>query len=273
MDKLLFYIQINQCMEKQLHIRKIFEVWERRNPIKYSDPIPDINKIIGQIADYFAPGKFYYYIINFGTLKMDYVHTTVKHVLGLEPEEFTLEKYLDIQHDEDIKVFHKKEGIAAEFLFNFINPEDIPHYKVVYVNRVKTAQRKIIKLLHQAKALRVTDDGKIHYVFGVHTDISHMSVAIDHKVSFIGDEGYPSYYSPDLKNIIPEETVDFQNLFSKRELAIIRLVAEGKSTQEIADTLFVALSTIKTHRKNILLKSGARSSTHLMAICMKEGLI
>jgi hypothetical protein len=33
---------------------------------------------------------------------------------------------------------------------------------VVYVNRVKTVQGKIIKLLHQAKALRVTDDGNLY---------------------------------------------------------------------------------------------------------------
>lgn len=43
-------------------------------------------------------------------------------------------------------------------------------------------------------------------------------------------------------------------ILSKRELDVLRLIAEELSNQEIADTLFVSLNTVKTHVKNIHLK-------------------
>jgi two-component system, NarL family, response regulator LiaR len=41
---------------------------------------------------------------------------------------------------------------------------------------------------------------------------------------------------------------------SKRELEVLRLMAQGFSNQEIANKLFVSLNTIKTHSSNLFLK-------------------
>ncbi len=43
-------------------------------------------------------------------------------------------------------------------------------------------------------------------------------------------------------------------ILSSREKEILRLVGEGKSSQEIADTLKIGKSTVDTHRKNIIKK-------------------
>jgi len=41
---------------------------------------------------------------------------------------------------------------------------------------------------------------------------------------------------------------------SKRELEVLELISKGLSNQQIADTLFVSLNTIKTHSSNLFLK-------------------
>jgi len=41
---------------------------------------------------------------------------------------------------------------------------------------------------------------------------------------------------------------------SKREHEVLELIAQGLSNQQIADTLFVSLNTIKTHTSNLFLK-------------------
>jgi NarL family two-component system response regulator LiaR len=48
---------------------------------------------------------------------------------------------------------------------------------------------------------------------------------------------------------------------SKRELQVLKLMAEGKSNQEIADTLFVSLATVKTHAANLFEKLEAKRRT------------
>lgn len=50
---------------------------------------------------------------------------------------------------------------------------------------------------------------------------------------------------------------------SSREKQVLKLVLQGKTSKEIADRLFVSKSTIDTHRKNILKKTGATSFQEL----------
>jgi len=51
---------------------------------------------------------------------------------------------------------------------------------------------------------------------------------------------------------------------SKREQEIIQLVCSGKSNQEIADTLFISLGTVKNHLYNIFIKLGVKNRTQLV---------
>jgi ATP/maltotriose-dependent transcriptional regulator MalT len=48
---------------------------------------------------------------------------------------------------------------------------------------------------------------------------------------------------------------------SKRELEVLTLMAEGFSNQEIAERLFVSLSTVKTHNQNLFVKLDVKRRT------------
>ncbi|MCK5146495.1 hypothetical protein KAR48_07040 [bacterium] len=66
----------------------------------------------------------------------------------------------------------------------------------------------------------------------------------------------------DSKALIP--MVELQNLLSKRELEVTRLLIEGYSYQEIADRLFLALTTVQSHVKNIYKKLNVHSKLDLL---------
>jgi two-component system response regulator NreC len=59
---------------------------------------------------------------------------------------------------------------------------------------------------------------------------------------------------------------------TKRELQVLQLIAEGKTTKEIAARLTVSVKTIETHRKQIMEKLGIRSVAGLTKFCIREGL-
>lgn len=52
---------------------------------------------------------------------------------------------------------------------------------------------------------------------------------------------------------------------SKREFEVLELIAAGLSNQEIADRLYVSMSTVKTHVSNILAKLEAGRRTEAIA--------
>jgi NarL family two-component system response regulator LiaR len=58
-----------------------------------------------------------------------------------------------------------------------------------------------------------------------------------------------------------------------REMEILLLMAEGKANQEIADELFIALKTVKTHVSNILSKLQVQDRTQAVIYAFKHSLI
>ena len=60
---------------------------------------------------------------------------------------------------------------------------------------------------------------------------------------------------------------------SERELEVLVLLAAGKSNRQIASELFVALSTVKTHIKNIYGKLDVRNRTQAVSRAEELGLL
>ena len=62
-------------------------------------------------------------------------------------------------------------------------------------------------------------------------------------------------------------------LLTPREIEILRLVAEGRTNQEIADQLTLSIKTVQTHRANVMEKLDLRDITHLVRFAILHGLI
>jgi len=60
---------------------------------------------------------------------------------------------------------------------------------------------------------------------------------------------------------------------SSRELAVLRLIAQGCSNQEISEQLFISLHTVKTHASHINSKLGVERRTQAVARAKELGLI
>ena len=58
-----------------------------------------------------------------------------------------------------------------------------------------------------------------------------------------------------------------------REDEVIKLIAEGRSSKEIAQDLTIAVKTVERHRANILAKLGMRDRTELTRYAIRAGLI
>ena len=109
------------------------------------------------------------------------------------------------------------------------------------------------------------DSSGVEIIEAIHAAMNNemvMSPTISKKIE-------ASLLSP-YKNSSKEER--YKNL-SNREREVFQLIAEGFSAKQIAEMLFISLSTVKSHRAKIMEKLGVDSPTHLVRIAVNMGLV
>jgi DNA-binding NarL/FixJ family response regulator len=62
-------------------------------------------------------------------------------------------------------------------------------------------------------------------------------------------------------------------VLTSREDEVLKLIAEGQSTREIAQALTISPKTVERHRANILAKLGMRDRTQLTRYAIRAGLV
>lgn len=60
---------------------------------------------------------------------------------------------------------------------------------------------------------------------------------------------------------------------TKREIEVIKLIAQEYTTQEIADTLFVSTNTVATHKRNLFVKMEVKNSVGMVKKALEWGLL
>ncbi|MBE0650984.1 MAG: response regulator transcription factor [Bacteroidales bacterium] len=88
------------------------------------------------------------------------------------------------------------------------------------------------------------------------------------------------YFSNEITEILVNEYIgkkkeveEIDTPLSDREQEVLKLLAEGKSNNEIAKLLFVSAKTIGTHKQHIYEKLGLESAVDLVKYAIKKGII
>lgn len=71
----------------------------------------------------------------------------------------------------------------------------------------------------------------------------------------------------------PKAAAPAHEELTEREMEVLRLIASGKSNQDVADELFIGIKTVKFHVTNILAKLGVEDRTQAAIYAFKNGLV
>jgi predicted ATPase/DNA-binding CsgD family transcriptional regulator len=129
--------------------------------------------------------------------------------------------------------------------------------------RVETAARKALGeqeyARHEAAGRELDADALRRRIVIVAREIVGPTHAFP---SPVGEPGSP-----------PPATPEVEHSLTTREIEILQLLAQGRSTKEISDTLFISPRTTATHIANILGKLEVPSRTAAVAFAMRNGLV
>lgn len=207
-----------------------------------------------------STGQFLH-IANITHMKIVYRSEGCHKFFGVEPEEVDPGIYLERTHPQDIM----RHSLGRSKLLRmgnemFINKKG----KLLLSSCFKTlnAHGEYRELLYQLFICYFNEPLPAVYSLQINTDVTDLkeSTKCDH--FYVGDDDQLFRY-PD------KELLCVGLSLTDRESEIIRLIAQGLDSEQIAERLFLSVHTINTHRRNILDKTGHRS-THELVIEMQE---
>ena len=85
---------------------------------------------------------------------------------------------------------------------------------------------------------------------------------------------YPATVRAVMRDYLEEaaEGADAEDPLSPRETEVVKLIAEGHSTREVADVLVISEKTVDRHRANVLAKLGMRNRVDITRYAIRRGL-
>jgi two-component system response regulator NreC len=90
------------------------------------------------------------------------------------------------------------------------------------------------------------------------------------------------FFSPTVAAVLMEDYVrqlrarglsDSYELLTDREREVLQLLAEGRSNKEVASLLDVGLSTVETHRANLMQKLNLHNTAEIVLYAVRKGII
>jgi DNA-binding CsgD family transcriptional regulator len=203
----------------------------------------------------------FFYIADLLKIKILFTSWGSQKLIGLSPEQVDTSTFFVLAHPDDQEQLNRAQTKlykAGQELF--IQQKGISIVSVLI--RERNGAGDYINLLLQTYS----------FYSEIHNTVFTLIVATE-LATFKIDQGSIHYYyageNPAMFRY-PDETLLQEGYhFSGRELEILKLIAEGLGSEQIADKLFLSVNTVDTHRRNILKKTKT-SNTHELVIELQE---
>lgn len=194
--------------------------------------------------------KRYYFIMNAFSNEIEFVSESIRHILGYDPAEYTTEFLMSVIHPEDVPYCMESERKVIEFM-DKLHFEDHYRFYSKYSYRVRRLNGDYVFINQSYQAIETNEKG-------------HMSRSlVFHDLAEVGF----TRKNNDLRIIdrMKNRPVHIENHYdlSKREIEILDLILQGKSSKDIATLIFISEHTVNTHRRRILAKTNANNFLEL----------
>lgn len=188
-------------------------------------------------------------------------------IFGIEPEALVgkgPELLFSRAHPDDLpKVFAFSEH-WMRFLVE-IDPEKRKNFLPCISLRLKNSREVYSWVMMQFLDNYIDNNGNLLFTFTAITDISHIR-PIGETLLTIRDIENNTCISIRCheKGQLAENSVDYRAI-TQREQEVLKLIASGLISKQVAEELGLSIYTVNNHRKSLLRKSGAKSTAELVS--------
>lgn len=175
-----------------------------------------------------------------------------------------ISKYM---HLDDLAQYHMI-NLKWRDLIEYSFKKDREKLKISFDFRLINSEGNSLKLLYQTLHIEFNRGGQMLYIIGKCSNISHWNKNNDMILSI----AYPSEFKNFHYSHLPKNDTD-ADAFSSLERKIIRLLAEGSNSKDIAGEMGITFNTANTHRRNMLRKAKVRNTSELVSFAHSHHLV
>lgn len=239
--------------------------------------VDGVDKMLN-INHYFA-GIFHHtlpmiYLVDYSSGQYLTMSRAVKMLLGYEPENFTengLAFTVENYHRADLRVFNEQIFPDRLSFLKKIPPAEHVNYIFSYNYRVRNKEKKYTNILQRNCFIRSDEKGNPLLSLGMVVNVDHFKNEnpVIQVIDKLGSPGEASETVYKKAFYLHEE----DKLFTAREKEVLLWTADGFTSKEIADKLYLSENTIINHRRNMQIKSNTKNVAALISYAYRQGII
>lgn len=214
------------------------------------------------------------YLLDYTTGKYMFMSNSSRVLLGYPSNIFTehgIGFTIEAYHPEDLKLYNEKMFPDRLQILNTIPPPEHPNHVFSYSFRLKNNDGDYVNLLQRSCFIKSDNKGLPLMSIGMVMNVQHFSQS--NPVVQTVEKINPAENTCQLVYKKEYHQQDEHQLFSRREKEILLWMAEGLTSKEIADKLYISEHTIINHRKNMQQKSGTGNVASLISYCFRNHII
>ncbi len=215
-----------------------------------------LDKLLGVMSRF--PDHFVY-VYNISEGRIVY-HSGLCEVLGYSTEDLTVETLYGLIHPDDAPIVAQLNEALIRALIGIKVPEDISEVALTMDYRMRRQNGSYIRVLRQSIVLEV--DGLSRGAISTASLCKDIST-IKSSTSIGWQIRAPLAGLVDMSTLA-EYAGRMHYRPSPREMDVVRELAKGKTSKEIARALRISLHTVNAHRRNLLERTGLSNTTELV---------
>ncbi len=171
-----------------------------------------------------------------------------------------------------------KEGLNADILLLDVYLPDMPEEEILQQIRASHPDLRIIylTLLRGTRYVHKLSKYNIQGYILKNASLDELLGAlrsVQNGGSYFSKDIHIGDRDEDFRHTITIEDKQIDEILSRRELEVLRLICKEFSNAEIAGKLFLSVSTVETHRKNLIAKLGVNNTVGLVKFALRNNLI
>lgn len=214
------------------------------------------------------------YLLDYTTGQYITMSKSSKVILGFDPQEWErngVSFTVDLYNEDDLKLFNNKIFPDRLDILSTIPPDEQKNYIFSNNYRLRNANNEYVNLLQRNCFIKSDENGSPLISLGMVLNVGQYQkenpvIQVVEKVDIENNSCNTVFKKTYYQH---EKT----SVFSRRELEVLLWIAEGLTSKEIADKMYLSEATVINHRKNMLFKSGAKNVAELISFALKNQII